>query len=628
MGGVIMARKLTYQQQMHLWKRDINLQDQRARDYERDAERAELAVEKAEMAAEAIREKAHQDASRAVSEREKFWATEERKLLAAPRTVFRGATVANPDALWVTHARAEMPSPLAHQLGVGGRDTHRLVRLRPGGGVWLGDSAPEVVGKNAPEVARSEYFEAWIEALRPLIQELRTRYSVLTFLRDDAWMASLLGAAGITASTSVDESVQGTYDAYTRKTTIVDVPSLVGVSIERTGLALTFAHRPGTSAAEWRKHLDALRSGFRNAGALADELTVADGSDGSIHLYFNDRDPFDTIPSTITPYDEEQHRSLLGVTSHGHEAYLTWRGNSGLVVGGVPGSGKTASMMPVFAGLAGKAELHIFDGKSGYDMHPLRHIAATYDRTGDIDAPLATLRKLENVRVQRAEALYEKLGANNFWNVDAADRKRLGLTPVFCILDECQTWTDGSGMAKEEKSAAAEVTALVRTLIQKGRSTGIVVILTTQKPDATSIPTKVRDNSGLKLAFRVQTPEAAVTILGKQKPEDPDPTDIRIGQLGRFVMETEGHGVVLGQSAYVPVEDLEEYLAEFEPVPDQAAVAARLLGRDPDEDAHSGSDDDRPVVAAPRRPAPPTGAPDTGEMEQPEPTVTEDGWSV
>lgn len=105
--------------------------------------------------------------------------------------------------------------------------------------------------------------------------------------------------------------------------------------------------------------------------------------------------------------------------------------------------------------------------------------------------------------------MYSAAKANNYWNMEQKTRNRLGLKPVFVILDECQTWLDQSGMDKDEKSLSSEITRLIRTLVQKGRSVGIIVVLTTQKPDAVSIPTVIRDNSALKICFRVSTPSRA-----------------------------------------------------------------------------------------------------------------------
>ncbi|SII09473.1 ftsK/SpoIIIE family protein [Mycobacteroides abscessus subsp. abscessus] len=561
-----------------LWERGVKRADSRLDAIERDEDQAEKEWEKLGERVASIELRARQDAEKAITEITRQAASEERRVLSTPLTRYAGAGHLRPP-LWVWHVKAGMPAGLAQRVGIESRDGGPLLVLRAGGGVAESDLAPSVIAAEMPELVSDPSFVGWSDGVMTLLPDVARRYSILELLRNDDWMVHLLESAGITSSTTAVESVQGQYGVVERKITTTTVPSLTDVRVTRTGLRLVFAHQPGRSARDWNTRVDALRAGLKSAGLDASNMKISDGDGGSVVLHMNDVDPFmGTAPESGT-FDAERGRSLLGITESGEEAWITWNGSSGLVVGGVPGSGKTASLLPLFAGMAGKAELHVFDGKSGFDLHPLRHISRTYDRSGDIDAPLETLRRLDALRTARAEAMYTTLGANNFWNLTSEQRDRLGVKPVFCILDEVQTWTDTSGMDKEEKSMAAECIKLIRTLVQKGRSAGVIVVLTTQKPDATSIPTVIRDNAALKICFRVSTPEQAVTVLGRQSPNAPDPTEVLMANKGRGVMETEGMGIVLFQAGYRDPAELDAELSQHEPVEDQSEVASLLLGK-------------------------------------------------
>ena len=561
-----------------MWQRGIKAQDARLDALERDERDAEREWEKAGEKLAQIELKARQDAEKAIAEITRQATSEEKRVLSTPLTRYSGAGHGRPPT-WVWHVKASMPAALARRVGIESREGGPLLVLRPGGGVAESDLAPSVIAAELPELVGDASFVGWSDQTISLLPEVAQRYSVLERLRDDNWLTALLESAGITSSSTTSETVQGQYGVVERKVATTVVPTMTDVRITRTGLRMTFAHQPGRSAKDWNTRVDALRAGLKNAGLDADNLRISDGEGGSVVLHLNDVDPFAGTAPESGLFDSERGRSLLGITESGEECWITWNGSSGLVVGGVPGSGKTASLLPVFAGMQGKAELHVFDGKAGFDLHPLRHIASTYDRSGDIDAPLETLRRLDALRTVRAEAMYTALGASNFWNLTQVQRDQLGVKPVFCVLDECQTWLDQSGMDKEEKTASDEVRKLVRTLVQKGRSAGIVVVLTTQKPDATSIPTVIRDNAALKICFRVSTTEQAITVLGRQSAGAPDPTEIRMDTKGRGVMETEGMGIVLFQAGYKSPAELDAELARHEPVEDQSEVASRLLGK-------------------------------------------------
>lgn len=573
-----LAARRAEKREDYLWQRQIRMADSRLDALDRDERDAEREYEKLGERLASIELRARSDIDKAVADIVCQATSEERRVLSTPLTRYAGAGHGRPP-LWVWHIKAAMPAALARRVGIDPHDGGPLLVLRAGGGVAEGDLAPAVIAAELPEIAHDPAFVGWSDQTVSLLPEVAQRYSVLEKLRDDDWMAHLLESAGITSSSTSVESVQGMYGVVERKVTTTTVPSLTDARITRTGLRLTFAHQPGRSARDWNARIDALRAGLKASGLDASNLRISDGTDGSTILHLNDVDPFSGVIPESGTFDADRGRSLLGITESGDECWITWNGSSGLVVGGVPGSGKTASLLPVFSGMQGKAELHVFDGKSGFDLHPLRHIASTYDRSGDISAPLETLRKLDQLRTARAEAMYSTLNANNFWNLTSEQRDRLGVKPVFCILDEVQTWTDSSGMDKDEKACAAECIKLIRTLIQKGRSSGIVTVLTTQKPDATSIPTVIRDNAALKICFRVSTPEQAVTVLGRQAPGAPDPTEILMSTKGRGVMETEGQGIVLFQAGYRDPAELDAALSQHKPVEDQSRVAARLLGK-------------------------------------------------
>lgn len=561
-----------------MWQRGIKQQDSRLDAIERDQDQAEKEYEKLGERLAAIESRARSDIDRAVAEIVRQAASEEKRALSTPLTRYAGAGHGRP-ATWVWHTKASMPAALARRVGVESQDGGPLLVLRAGGGVAETDLAPSVIRAEMPEIAGDPSFVGWSDGVMTLLPEVAQRYSILELLRNDDWMAHLLESAGITSTNTTTESVSGTYGVVERKVSITVVPTVIDVRVTRTGLRLTFGHQPGRSAKDWNGKGDALRAGLKAAGLDASNMRISDGTGGTVVLHMNDVDPFSGQSPESGRFDAERGRSLLGITESGEECWITWSGSSGLVVGGVPGSGKTASLLPLFGAMAGQCELHVFDGKSGFDLHPLRHISRTYDRSGDISAPLETLRRLDALRTARAEAMYETLGANNFWNLTAEQKSALGVKPVFCVLDECQTWLDTSGMDKDEKACADEVRKLVRTLVQKGRSAGVIVVLTTQKPDATSIPTVIRDNAALKICFRVSTPEQAVTVLGRQAPGAPDPTEILMTNKGRGVMETEGMGIVLFQAGYKEPAELDRELSQHEPVEDQSRVATRLLGK-------------------------------------------------
>jgi hypothetical protein len=190
---------------------------------------------------------------------------------------------------------------------------------------------------------------------------------------------------------------------------------------------------------------------------------------------------------------------------------------SGVVVGGVPGGGKSAWLAFALGSLAHRDDVQwlLIDGKQGYDLEGLASRAYRYisgDEAGDLEVVRDSLQDIQTLMRERLRNAPELYGQPNLWSAGPSP-----LHPVVVVvIDECQAYLDvRSHSTKEAKAIGAEIDSLVRDLVKRGRSAGIVVVLSTQRPTADSIPTSTRDNCALRVCFSVRTREAATSVLGE-----------------------------------------------------------------------------------------------------------------
>lgn len=214
--------------------------------------------------------------------------------------------------------------------------------------------------------------------------------------------------------------------------------------------------------------------------------------------------------------DEEAMRVVCAVDSVGEPQSISFKNVSGMTVAGVPGSGKTAGLtsflLPV--ALSEDVELSIIDGKGGHDWAEYKPICSYYSND---DENLEALRDylltaVEDMR-ERVQTNPEKLGVANFWSASLERRRAAGLKHKIIVIDECQNFFE-KRTNKEENALVQEIVRLATSLVKKGRSAGITLIATTQKPTSESLPTGLRDNCSLKICFEVSTKEAQKAALG------------------------------------------------------------------------------------------------------------------
>lgn len=267
---------------------------------------------------------------------------------------------------------------------------------------------------------------------------------------------------------------------------------------------------------------------------------------------------------TITepmPLDEEAMKVVCAVDSVGEPQSVSFRNVSGMTVAGVPGSGKTAGLtsflLPV--ALSEDVELSIIDGKGGHDWAAYEPICAYYSND---DENLEALRDyllsaVEDMR-ERVQTNPEKLGVANFWSASIEQRRAAGLKHKIIVIDECQNFFE-KRTNKEENALIQEIVRLATSLVKKGRSGGITLIATTQKPTSESLPTGLRDNCALKICFRVTTKEAQRAALGDVDLDDSN-NALSINKAGGAVLLSENGNASRVRFFYMAPSDQERLI--------------------------------------------------------------------
>lgn len=262
--------------------------------------------------------------------------------------------------------------------------------------------------------------------------------------------------------------------------------------------------------------MNSLNKNLNKYGAT--RTILADDDDVWLKILLFTTDPLEADQEIHEPLplDEENMKVACAVDSVGETQSVSFKNVSGMTVAGVPGSGKTAGLtsflLPV--ALSPDVELNIIDGKGGHDWAAYKPICGYYSND---DENLEALRDylltaVEDMR-ERVQTNPEKLGVANFWSASIEQRRAAGLKHKIIVIDECQNFFE-KRTNKEENALIQEIVRLSTSLVKKGRSAGITLIATTQKPTSESLPTGLRDNCALKICFRVTTKEAQKAALG------------------------------------------------------------------------------------------------------------------
>jgi S-DNA-T family DNA segregation ATPase FtsK/SpoIIIE len=187
-----------------------------------------------------------------------------------------------------------------------------------------------------------------------------------------------------------------------------------------------------------------------------------------------------------------------------------------LLMGGVPGSGKTSGVMVV--ALAGAldptCEMWVYEMKGSGDLDPVQPVCHRYV-SGDDDEHCASgldaLRKLEKELKRRKKIIaglpIDQVPKGRKVYPHLASNRKLGLHPLLAIFDEAHTLFEHEEYGKE----AAEIAG---RLVRKARAYGIILVITTQRPDAKSLPKVISDNVSTRFCLAVTGQQANDMVLG------------------------------------------------------------------------------------------------------------------
>lgn len=315
--------------------------------------------------------------------------------------------------------------------------------------------------------------------------------------------------------------------------TFIQTPTVTSVTSSPLGLVMEVKTVPGQSPKNLANRLDNL------ASALSVPLRLHAVGASTVEITAQFREPLnDSITvDQFSPLDLDTMAVNIGVVESGEPWRWGFRGHGGSVVGGIPGSGKTSTMAQV-AGpllLSPYVVVDVIDGKGGWDWAWAAPLCRTFCREDEDLAVMAgVIRNFRQGMQERLRA--ETSGASNWWNRDRSTEEPFHVL----FYDECQTGLSMLGRKGEEKALVEQMIADLEVITKKGRSAGYHVVLMTQKPTSDSIPTRIRDQAGIRVAFRVLTREAEQSILAEAPETEDDPrraTSIPDTRLGGAVLD-------------------------------------------------------------------------------------------
>lgn len=215
-------------------------------------------------------------------------------------------------------------------------------------------------------------------------------------------------------------------------------------------------------------------------------------------------------PNRIYVQHELFQNNRKGIISLDSEKSWNYSKYPHAIVAGKTGGGKTYFIYYlILSFLSQNSTVFIGDPKQK-DLYSLKHIIGEKYVESSANGIAKILRLMYEEMDKRNEIMTQG-GLNDF----GKDYRDYNLSPVVGVFDEI------SVVKNDDLKVAKEIDRLLAQVIMKGRQYGVFVILATQKPDAETIPTNIRDQVSLRVSLGKMYREGLKMTLGDDFDELP-----------------------------------------------------------------------------------------------------------
>jgi DNA segregation ATPase FtsK/SpoIIIE, S-DNA-T family len=188
-----------------------------------------------------------------------------------------------------------------------------------------------------------------------------------------------------------------------------------------------------------------------------------------------------------------------------------------MLIGGESGSGKSRLLLLILTNLINKhkdIDLYLIQiRKSDVSVFKqckqVKYYAKSLQDTRDL------LRHIENLCIEREKAI-DKLIMEGIYNIaDYNTRfKKSKFNYVYVVLDEFSFFNPNGADDKDIKDLKKEILGHIKNLVMVGRSLGIFIFTSLQKPSQSSIPADIKSQLTTRISFKQLDSSTSILILG------------------------------------------------------------------------------------------------------------------
>lgn len=254
---------------------------------------------------------------------------------------------------------------------------------------------------------------------------------------------------------------------------------------------------------------DFLKSYFR-----VKDIEFTDNLNGKIDLKLIDNSKFEKNFEVIP---QQEFEILTGYKDY-KPNLVNMNRFPNVLIGGDTGSGKSRFLMVLLSNLIANCpdvELYFMQIRKSdlilfKDCEQCKYIARDLTKARNL------LKHINDLCIERDAIIEQYTVSDGILNIEDYNRhfKNNKMKYVYLVLEEFSFFMPNGADSKEEKQLKRQILGYIRQIVNSSRSVGVFTITSLQKPTKDSIPTDIKSQLSVRVAFKLLDKENSIVILG------------------------------------------------------------------------------------------------------------------
>ena len=254
---------------------------------------------------------------------------------------------------------------------------------------------------------------------------------------------------------------------------------------------------------------DFLKSYFR-----VKDIEFTDNLNGKIDLKLIDNSKFEKNFEIVPQKDYEVLTGYKDYTPN----LINMNRFPNMLIGGDVGTGKSRFLMVLLSNLIANCpdvELYFMQIRKSdlilfKDCEQCKYIARDLTKARNL------LKHINDLCIERDQIIEQYTVSDGILNIEDYNRhfKNNKMKYVYLVLEEFSFFMPNGADSKEEKQLKREILGYIRQIVNSSRSVGVFTITSLQKPTKDSIPTDIKSQLSVRVAFKLLDKENSIVILG------------------------------------------------------------------------------------------------------------------